>query len=446
MLGPSLTGPSPVRDMYVTRIGSALTPRRVSSILSVADQGEPAQWHDLLNELRQKDAVIHSVLQTREDALLGCPWTVQPVVAFGKRRPTRRAEKVAAFCAEWLRQIPQWDRSLAHLLDAIYKGFSVCEITWAKRGRHLVPVGLHPIQGRRWAFDDTQTLRFYDDGLRAYPGDDVIRQYPARFLVHQPRVNGDAPTREGLGRVLVWLACFASWSWRDWMLFAELFGKPWRILTLDRSNNVQDEDEAAAEEIVQDATSSTSILLYENMKLDIRWPDAPGGASSSPSPAIIDKAAQHIALATLGQLGTTGSVQNGLGGKGDAREKVRADILHADGMGLAATLRHLLTWMVAVNFGAAEPVPTLVFSTDDIGDTDRAAKVLDTAVNKLSLPVSQAHAYATLGIPQPSPGEALLRAAPVGPRPQATPPQGDDDASDPDPDADPTPTGDEESP
>jgi phage gp29-like protein len=304
-----------------------------------------------------------------------------------------------------------------------------------------VPVGLHPIQGRRWAFDDTQALRLYDDGLRAYPGDDVIRQYPARFLVHQPRVNGDAPTREGLGRVLVWLACFASWSWRDWMLFAELFGKPWRILTLDRSNNVQTEDEAAAEQIVQDATASTSILLYENMKLDIRWPDAPGGASASPSPAIIDKAAQYIALATLGQLGTTGSVQNGLGGKGDAREKVRADILHADGMALAATLRHLLTWMVAVNFGAAEPVPTLSFSTDDIGDTDRAAKVLDTAVNKLSLPVSQAHAYATLGIPQPANGEALLGGATAGPRPAATPPPGD---ADPDPDADPTPPGDEE--
>jgi phage gp29-like protein len=104
-------------------------------------------------------------------------------------------------------------------------------------------------------------------------------------------------------------------------------------------------------------------------------------------------------------------------------------------------LRHLLTWMVAVNFGAAEPVPTLAFSTDDIGDTDRAAKVLDTAVNKLSLPVSQAHAYAVLGIPQPANGEALLSGATVGPRTAATPPPGD---ADPDPDADPTPPGDEE--
>lgn len=430
MVGPSLTGPSPVRDLYVTRVGSALNPRRVSSILTTADQGEPAQWHDLLNELRQKDAVIHSVLQTREDALLGCPWVLLPHVQTGKRKPTKRAEKVAALCSEWLRQIPDLDRSLAHLTDAIYKGYSVCEVTWTRRGRYIVPVGLHPIQGRRFAFDDEQNLRVYDDGLRPWPGDDLIRQFPYRFVVHQPRVNGDSPTREGLGRVLVWLSCFASWSWRDWMMFAELFGKPWRILTLDRAK-VQDEDEDAAESIVQDATSSTSILLYENMKLDIRWPDAPGGAS--PAPSIIDKAAQFIALATLGQLGTTGSVQNGLGGKGDAREKVRADILHSDGVAMASTLRRLVAWMVAVNFGANEPVPGLSFSTDDVGDTQRIATVLDTAVNKLSLPVSQAHAYSALGIPAPAPGDVLLKAAPAQTAPPAPDAGAEDDTTDPAP-------------
>lgn len=429
ILGPSVAGPSPARDMYVSRIGSALNPRRISSILAMADQGQPAAWHDLLNELRQKDGVLHSVLQTREAALLGCPWAVQPVVLFGKSKPTRKAEKVAALCAEWLRQIPDLDRALAHLTDAIFKGYSVCEITWKRQGRYLVPAGLHPIQGRRFAFDDGQNLRLYDDGLRPWPGDDIFALHPYRFLAHQPRVNGDSPTREGLGRVLVWLSCFASWSWRDWMLFAELFGKPWRILTLDREK-VQVDDESAAESIVQDATSSTSILLYENMKLDVKWPDAPGGASASPSPAILDKVAQYIALATLGQLGTTGNVQNGLGGKGDAREKVRGDILHSDGVGMASTLRRLVTMMVALNFGAAEPVPPVAFTTDDVGDTEKAARVLDAAVNKLRLPVGSAHAYAALGIPAPGPGEELVTGAAAKPTApgQPTPPDPADNA------------------
>ena len=94
MVGPSLTGPSPVRDLYVTRVGSALNPRRGVQHPDHRGPGEPAQWHDLLNELRQKDGVIHSVLQTREDALLGCPWVLLPYVQTGKRKSTKRAEKI----------------------------------------------------------------------------------------------------------------------------------------------------------------------------------------------------------------------------------------------------------------------------------------------------------------------------------------------------------------
>lgn len=427
LVGPNPLGPSPARDMYVARVGSALTPRRISSILTQADQGQPAQWHDLLNELRQKDGVLHSVLQTREAALLGCAWDVVAPLPSGKRKPTRRSEKIAALCREWVNNVPNWDRGLAHLLDGNYKGFAVCEVTWRRSGRYIVPAGLHPIQGRRFAFDEQQRLRWYDDGLRPPPGDDFLSQHPRRFLVHQPRINGDSPTREGLGRVLAWLSCFATWSWRDWMLFGELFGKPWRILTLTR-NGIQSEDETAAEGIVQDATASTAILLYENMKLEVKWPDAPGGASSSPSPAVIDKAGSHMALAVLGQLGTTGDVQNGLGGKGDARERVRKDILHADDVALSSTLRQLLAWCVEINFGPREPVPFWTFQTGDAGDTEAAARTLDTAKNKLGLRVPVAHARAVLAIPQPAPGEPCLgdpdeTAAPV---PEA-------DAADPDP-------------
>ena len=167
-----------------------------------------------------------------------------PYVQTGKRKPTKRAEKVAALCSEWLRQIPDLDRALAHLTDAVYKGYSVCEVTWARRGRYLIGRA-PPDPGAplclRWRAEPPRLRR----RAARLPGDDLIRQYPYRFVVHQPRVNGDSPAREGLGRVLVWLSCFASWSWRDWMLFAELFGKPWRILTLDREK-LQDEDEAAA--------------------------------------------------------------------------------------------------------------------------------------------------------------------------------------------------------
>lgn len=401
-------GPSPARDLYLSRIGSALDPRRISTLLTLADQGQPARLHDLLNELRQKDGPLHSVLQTRESALLACGWGVQAPVMPGKKEPTAKARKITALCSEWLGQVTDLERSLAHLMDANYKGYSVCEITWGKRGRYVVPVALHPIQGRRFSFDQTQRLRWYDDGLRPWPGDDFLGKYPYRFVIHQPRINGDNPTREGLGRILVWLSCWSSWSWRDWMLFAELYGKPWRIISVNRDKATED-DVLAAENILTNGMSSNGVLKYDAIDLKIQWPDAPGGASASPAPAILDRAMQHMALAVLGQLGTTGDVQGGLGGRGDAREKVRKDILKADEVALSTTLRHwLLNAIVAINFGPGAPVPTWAFATEDAGDIKGLVQVFKTAKVDLKLRIPEAHVYDVLGIPQPANGERVL--------------------------------------
>lgn len=437
-------GPSPPRDMSLARVGSSLNPRRISSILSIADQGQPAQFHDLLNELRQKDGHLHSVLQTRESALTAAGWTIQAPAIFDESK-RQLAEEAAAYCREVADGIERFEPAIAHLTDGLYKGYSVAEVLFQKRGKHVVPVAIEPKQGRRFAFDDAQRLRWYDDGLRMYPGDDFLTTYPRKFLVHQPRVTGDSPTREGLGRILCWLSCFRNWAWRDWMLFSELYGKPWRIVTLKRSET-QDEDEAAARQIINDATSSTALLIYDTMQLDIRWPDAPGGASSTPAPEIIRTAGADMSLAVLGQLGTTGDVQNGLGGKGDAREQVRKDLLKADDRAMGATLRSLLATTVMLGpFPAGTPVPILSFNTEDKGDASAFLDGVEKAV-RLGMQVPVSFGHDQTGYPQAVEGEQVFRlsesatpaAAPVAADGEEDdePPESDDEPpSEPMPDA-----------
>jgi phage gp29-like protein len=428
--------------MYAARLGSLLKPARIASILSAADLGQPAALHDLLNELRQKDGVLHSILQTRETALLGVGWSIQPFILPGKKKATKQAETIAAFCSERIAQIKGLDRAIAHLSDAVYKGYAVAEVLWQKQGKYLVPSEVICHQGRRVAFDNAQKLRWFDDGLKPLPGDDFLAQYPYRFLVHQPRINGDAPTREGLGRELAWLACFRNWAYRDWMLLAELYGKPWKIVKLDRSK-AQAEDETVAQDIADNATSSTAVVIYDSIDLEIRWPEAKGGgATASPSPAILAEAAKDMALSVLGQQATTGQVSGGLGGKGAAHEAVRRDILKADDRALSATLRDGLLWaMTALNFGPKAPVPWWSFNTADAVDSKAFVEMLDVAVNKLGAQVPASYFHDESGIPAPANGEAVLRGASPAPAAapktgQPTPPPEDQAESEPDP-ADP---------
>lgn len=416
---PVILGPSPARDMYTARIGSALTPRRIASILADCDIGMPAGWHDLLNELRQKDGLLHSVLQTRESALVAAGWSINAATEPGQRKPSDQDEETAAFCREAIGQLEDLDRAIDHLSDATYKGYSAVEVEWAKRGKFILPVKLHVIQGRRLAFDETQALRWYDNGIKPFPGDDVFAQYPARFLIHQPRVNGDAPTREGLGRTIVYAACFRNWASRDWVLFSELYGKPWKIVTIKR-DGAQPEDEIAAKDIADNATSSTAIVKYDTVDVVFKWPDALGGASSSPAPAIRKEFGDEIALAVLGQLGTTGDVQNGLGGKGDAREKVRGDILRLDDKRVSNTLRGLLRNIVLFNFGPTRKVPHWSFLTEDKSDAKQLMDALDVAVNMgVQVPVSYVHDVT--GWPRAVEGEEVLGATSKPPPPPVAP-------------------------
>jgi len=407
--GDRVLGPSPARDMYVARIGSALNPRRIASILTQADTGKTAALHDLLNELRQKDPSLHSLLQTRELALLACGRSIQDYVAPGQDEPDTQAKEIGAFCREFVEGIDGLEAAEAHLLDANVKAFSIAEIEYDRRDIGVVPVALHTVHGRRWEVSDQQRIVFSDGG-EFNPPVDVLGQYPLRFVVHTPRVNGDQLAREGLGRCLAWFSCFENWAWRDWLLFAELFGKPWRIVEYDETYQGTDDTEIKA--ALDSMTASTYGIFPAGAKMRVEWPNATGGSSGSGSPAaaLIDKCTAWKSLAVIGQQMTISETTGGLGGKGDARDKVRKDILQADGIALGSRLRWaLLAPAVRFKFGAKATPPHWVYDTEDEADIKSFAESIDILADRMDVPVGYVRDKA--GIPRPQPGEDVLRAS-----------------------------------
>ena len=406
MMGASPVGPSPGRDMYVSRIGSNLTPRIIARIMSQADTGQVSEWHDLLNEVRQKDAALHSLLQTRETALLSRGWDTAPFIAAGVKEPKKRDEKIAAFCKDALASACGFNRALSHLLDANYKGFSVVETKWRKRDDgKVVPVDFTPIQGRRFYVEEDQRITLYDCGS-VLPRRDVLGEFPGRFICHKPRVNGDQLAREGLGRCLVWYSAFGTWAWRDWMMFAELFGKPNRHVEYDPETYQADTDEQVKAAL--DAMSSSGYAIFpKGSKLITEWP-AGGKGGASPADAIIEKAAEWMALAVIGQRQTIGKVTGGMGATGDVRDLVRKDILKADDEALGETIREqLLVPLVTLNYGPKAAACFFGFDVEDPADLNAFAD----AIGKLKLAglkIPTAYVYETTGIPKPIADEPTL--------------------------------------
>lgn len=412
-VGTSIVGPSPARDMYAQRIGSALTPRRIASIIADADIGYVAPWHDLLNEIRQKDPPLHSVLQTRELALIAKGWQIAPWKLDGADRAEAQDEEIAAFCREAVRASDGFDRALAHLLDGTYKAFSVVETEWTKRDGSVVPLCFHPRQGRRFLVTSDQRIELYDDGL-LNPPQDPIGDLPVRFMVYAPRVNGDSLAREGLGRCLVWFSAFATWGWRDWMLFAELFGKP-RTRAEYEQDAYQGETDADIKLALDQLMGRGYTIVPKGVKLLTEWPGG-GKNGDTPSPGIIDKCAEWQSLAVLGQRATVAQVQAGLGGNGDVRDLVRKDILKADDVALGACVRKwLLTPLVRMEFGPKANVPLFGFDVEDAKDVKSFAEGIDKLADRL--PIPSRYVYETTGIPAPVGDEPTLekKAPPLAP-------------------------------
>lgn len=409
------------------QLGSALSPVNVSNVLRRADYGDVAPLQDLLSEVRQKHPKLHAALQIREQGVLSLTWTVKPYQkpARGRpkkgqkaRGPLRRHVEVARFCEDALKgmaYLPMCDQkaggyqqALGHLLSGIYRGFSVGEVVTKKDalGR-VVPDYFSAIASRRFRFVGRSNLVLDDRGKYGAQGLDLFAKYPGRFVAHRPRVSGEEPHREGLGRLLLFHLCFAIWSMRDWMQYAEAFGKPW-IFGKSTADQNDPETVTATKQIIDTIEATHKASLPFGVDVEVKWPIASGGQTTSPSADIIDKVDEYIILGVLGQLASMGAVQNGLGGGGDVRDLVRRDLLESDALYLAEVVtHHLFAPLVAANYGQDEPVPQYVPDITQAPDADKLTKSFATGAG-IGMRIPRDWSQAQLGWPVAGEDEAVL--------------------------------------
>lgn len=349
---------------YVARrpivAGVAMTPETVTSALRMCELGYMNRWADLLSECREKVPHLQAVLSTREQAVAGCEWEVKPKDHGESARKSKKAAIVGDYVRRRLTEVAGFGDALQHLQGAIYHGRSALEIGWKRDSEGLGIEALYPIHPKRLSYAVNWRVHLWDEygneyaggTLGRFPGVDLLAEYPDKFVVHTPpTMGGEIPTRQGLGRVLVWYALFWTWSQRDWMRFSELFGQPWRVAFYDKATADQD-DIALIKQAIRMMSVATTAVLPSTTKFDLKMPNARAPVHESLRNALN----AEISKVVLGQTLTTdtGAKGGGAFALGKVHENVAAAIKKNDGRSLSETVqKYVVEPLVRREFGEA---------------------------------------------------------------------------------------------
>lgn len=422
------------------RIGGGLTPAQVSSIIRSADSGEMASLIDLANEMRQKDGHLQCVLQTLETSIECLQWELV-LPGDTKKKKSRRGGPQRKFVETHLRGHRAFKRMLSHLTSSRYYGYAVAEIVWKRESGKLVPADLKCVSARRFGFRVTDGKFIWRDERMSREGVDVRETYPDKFIIAQPRVNGDVACREGLVRVLMWLALFRNWSITDWLKLAEMSWKPYRRGIFQKG--ASKEDVAALKAILAGMTTSGVAVHPDTVTVETSFAQSSGtgtggGASGGSHAALFTTCAGEMSKAVLGQTLSTEQGRVGSQALGNVHNEVRKDIRNAFADYLADVITHdLIEPMVRLNFGPTAPVPQLRFITKDTADMKAMAEAIEILAGPtVKMKIGAGWAHDEMGIPETTEGEELLgvyvdmSAFETKPKNDTTPTPPEDDAED----------------
>ena len=321
LAGPTLSG---VRPVYRSFDLQSADPRRIAYILREAESGDPMRYLELAEEMEERDLHYLSVLNTRRRQVAQLKVSVEPA------DESDDAEKDAELLRGWLKRQEIADE-LIDLLDAIGKGFAVCEIMWDFSESQWMPARLEYRLPQWFRYD-------YETGTRLQRRDDT-RQWaelePGKFVVHEHKAKSGIAMRGGLARCVVWAWAFKNFGIRDWLRFIEAYGHPIRLGKYDKGSSDPERDLLLR--AVANVASDFSAIIPESMAVEFIGSQGTGVRSDLYKDllAYMDAA---ISKAVLGQTLTTQEGESGSYSLGQVHDEVRADIERSDARQLAATL------------------------------------------------------------------------------------------------------------
>ncbi|GAA6761739.1 MULTISPECIES: phage portal protein family protein [Thermus] len=371
-----------------------LTPERLARILREADAGDLSAQAELFEEMEERDALLFSLLQTRKLAVVGLDWRLEPA------EEGRDARRILRAVEEVWWGLPLEDL-MTDLLSAIPQGVSVVAVAWEWDGLLWRPKAFRWVHPGLLAYREPED-RFY---LVLGPGREEAFPYGGA-IEHRYRARSGLPTRAGLMRSLAWLYLFKHFALKDWVVFAEVYGQPYRIGKYDPAAG--EEERRRLEEAVRSLGADAAGVISKDTEIEIV--EAAKGQGPDVYERLIRLANREMTQAVLGQTLTSSEGEGGSYALAKVHERVRIDLLKADARALARTLREgLLKPFVAFNFGPEylDLAPHVVPEVEEEKDLEARARVLQTLL-QMGLSIPEAWLREEFGVPAPEPQAPVL--------------------------------------
>lgn len=435
---PSLPGPEVPREVMTNelfastlnarsedrrRFGRSLSMDVIETAVRSANGGSMRTITDILRETVETDPHLGSVLNKRFGSVANLPWDVQPATGTGIDRD--RSMFYAEVCRQQIRNMHSFRDNLVQLAWALFDGRACLELQWIELsqgmgasspqfGMTTIAVQemdwIHP---RRISFGPQRELRIQPENV-VFSGDFTAtgidtRSLPGKFIYWTPKLFGEYPEREGLGRRCMYWSFFKRFAARERMILSELYGKPWRIVTVDEESNAGSSELEAAEEIVDALGSSYTARLPRGINLEVV---SPGRNAGQVHAEIIEESDKQISKLVLGQTGTTDAVPAGLNSnQANVMQDEQLGVLIHDAAQLSDVVERFLTNRIIIeNFGPDAVTHAPVFRLRADIPADRVSELarLDAAL-KAGLAVTREEAYELSGFSIPDEDQVTIQ-------------------------------------
>ncbi|MDR1350729.1 MAG: DUF935 domain-containing protein [Zoogloeaceae bacterium] len=387
-----------------------LDPARLSRLLRSAQEGDPAAYLELAEEMEEKYLHYAAQLATRKRAVSGI--AAQIVPASDDKRDCEIAEFVAQI-------LPVVEDATFDILDALGKGFSGTEIIWDTSGLQWIPVRLERRDPRWFVFDkvDGRTLR-----LRHDEHSDGVALPPDKFIIHQSAAKTGLSICGGLARAASWAFLFQSFALRDWVTFIETFGKPIRLGRYEGAAATPADIDILIDAVQSLGTDAAAVLPKSML---IEFPEVQNARGDNQLwRLLLEYLDRQVSKLVLGQTLTADTGESGGGSYalGGVHNEVRMDILADDAKRFAATInRDLIRSLVNFNFPGVTDYPKYALRVEEPDDMTALIGIVEKAV-AMGQPVSKKWFSEKFGIPLVEEGEGVLG---VGALAKRSPMEGD---------------------
>lgn len=388
------------RNPVGPEMSPGLEPGRLAQILRWSIEGDPEAYLALAEEMEERFAHYAAVISIRKRQVARLPVTVDAASS----DPLDQAE------AELVRRVVEsapFRLAKIDMLDAIGKGFSAVEMIWDTSATVWAPTRFLWRDPRFFVFDpaDLETIR-----LRATGEPQRLKDFG--WIIHRAKAKSGLSIRAGLARQVAPLFLFQSFNNKDWAIFAEAFGMPYRLGKYGAG--ASESDKAALMRALVSMGVDGAGIVPSGSEIDLLEPRGVAGSTD-----LYERRAEYInrqvSKIVLGQTGTTEALAGGGYALGKVHDDVRGDIRDADAEQLAATVSdQLVPPLVQFNFPDRERPRGLPVVRIAYRDADDISAYVDRIVRlvPLGLQVDMAEVQKRVGVTPPRPGATLLRAPP----------------------------------